>query len=166
MNLFKKALFSAVATISVFSAVLVSCTSDPCDPKTIVCLNNGSCLDGACQCPSGFEGKTCETLSRDKFIGVFVGNETCTVGTDAYAITTSANSDKTKFNIQNLYNQSNILAIAGATGSTFTIPSQTAATDVNVTGSGSITGNSITVTYTIKTISTGISNTCTFIGAK
>ena len=111
----------------------------------------------------GYEGSNCETLSRTKFLGVFSGNETCTVGTDTYAITCSANADDLKFNIQNLYNQS-LTAIASANGNAFTIPNQTVGASITASGSGTITGNNITVTYTI---SYGVtSNTCTFTGTK
>ncbi|HMT36363.1 MAG TPA: hypothetical protein PKC41_10930, partial [Chitinophagaceae bacterium] len=88
---------------------------------------------------------------------------TCTVGTDTYAITCSANADDLKFNIQNLYNQS-LTAIASANGNAFTIPNQTVGASITASGSGTITGNNITVTYTI---SDGVtSNTCTFTGTK
>ena len=133
--------------------------------KDTVCNNGGTCneTDGSCNCPVGYEGSNCETLSRTKFLGVFSGNETCTVGTDTYAITCSANADDLKFNIQNLYNQS-LTAIASANGNAFTIPNQTVGASITASGSGTITGNNITVTYTI---SDGVtSNTCTFTGTK
>jgi hypothetical protein len=166
MNQFKKVLLSAFATVAIFGTTLVSCTPDPCDPKTIVCLNGGACTDGTCGCVAGFEGTTCQTLSRDKFIGIFSGTESCTIGTDTYAITTTANSDKTKFNIQNLYNQSSVIALASANGNAFTIPNQTVSAGITASGSGVITGNTITVTYTIITVASGLTNTCTFTGTK
>jgi EGF-like domain len=41
--------------------VLFSCSlieKDPCD--TVTCLNNGTCIDGNCDCPSGYYGDFCE----------------------------------------------------------------------------------------------------------
>jgi hypothetical protein len=160
-------LTATALTLGLFTVTFTACTPDPC--KNVVCDNGGTCdANGACVCPAGFEGTTCATLSRDKFIGIFNGSETCTIGTDTYAVTTTPNSDKTKFNIQNLYNQSTITAIANANGNAFTIPSQTVAANVVGSGSGTITGNNITITYTVTTGTgaTAISNTCTFTGVK
>lgn len=162
MKKLKTILLASVATIGIFSSVVFSsCNPDPC--KDIVCANGGTCTDGTCACPAGYEGTLCETLSRDKFIGVYSGNETCTLGTDTYSITITANSDKVKFNIQNLYNQS-FTAIASASSNSFSIPSQTVGSGVTAVGSGNITGNTITITYTI--IDGTTSNTCTFTGTK
>jgi len=42
--------------------ILTSCSkSDPCEG--IVCKNGGTCVDGKCQCPNGFEGTLCESES-------------------------------------------------------------------------------------------------------
>lgn len=163
MKKLKTILLAGVLTAGVFSsAVFTSCNSDAC--ADVVCSNGGACVDGTCACPTGFEGAKCETLSRDKFIGVFNGNETCTQGTDTYAVTITTNSDKTKFNIQNLYNNvPTLTAIASANGNAFSIPSQTVGAGVTASGSGTINGNTITITYTV---SGGATNTCTFIGNK
>jgi len=162
MKNLKSLFLASFLTVGVFSTVVfTSCDPDPC--KDIICANGGTCTDGTCMCPSGYEGTLCETLSRDKFIGVFNGTETCTVGTDAYSITITSNSDKIKFNIQNLYNQS-FTAIATAGGNSFSIPNQTVGSGVTASGSGSITGNTITITYTINDGTN--TNTCTFVGTK
>lgn len=162
MKNLKSILLATVLTVGAFSTTLfTACNPDAC--KDVVCQNGGTCTDGECTCPVGYEGTNCQTLSRDKFIGVFTGSETCTIGTDNYSITCSANSDNTKFNIQNLYNQS-LTAIAAANGNAFTIPSQTVGSGVTAVGSGTITGNTMTVTYTVNDGVT--SNTCTFTGTK
>jgi hypothetical protein len=162
MKNLKSILLASFLTIGAFSTtIFTSCDPDAC--KDVVCQNGGTCTDGLCACPTGYEGTNCETLSRTKFLGVFTGAETCTVGSDNYSITCTANSDDTKFNIQNLYND-NLTAIASASGNAFTIPSQTVASGVTAVGSGIITGNTITITYTVTNSMT--SNTCTFTGTK
>lgn len=62
-NLVKFALAAATTAALAFTA----CTSDPC--KDIECKNSGTCLDGTCSCPVGYEGKLCDTLSTAKFVG-------------------------------------------------------------------------------------------------
>ena len=50
---------------------------DPCE--NISCLNDGICISGDCDCLLGFEGSTCETDSRDKFLGFYLyASGTCT----------------------------------------------------------------------------------------
>ena len=41
------------------SAMLFSCSSDKC--KDVSCQNGGKCVDGTCECATGFSGKNCET---------------------------------------------------------------------------------------------------------
>lgn len=162
MKNLKSILLAGFLTVGAFStAVFTSCNPDAC--KDVVCQNGGNCTDGTCSCPSGFEGSNCEILSRTKFLGTYSGNETCTIGNDTYSIQCTAHSDSTKFNIINLYNQS-FTAISTADKNAFTIPSQSVGANVTVTGSGTITGNSITITYTITDLAT--SNTCTYTGTK
>ncbi len=65
---FKSVFVAGLATFGAFAAVVYSsCNRDKC--KTIVCANGGVCNDGACTCPSGYEGTNCEKASRDKFVG-------------------------------------------------------------------------------------------------
>ncbi|MBL7767036.1 MAG: calcium-binding EGF-like domain-containing protein [Chitinophagaceae bacterium] len=164
MKNLKSILVASFLTVGIFSTtVFTSCDPDPC--QDVICNNGGTCTDGTCTCKAGYEGTDCSTLSRTKFIGTYTGNETCTVGTDSYSIQCTTNSDDTKFNIINLYNNSpQLTAIASADGNSFTIPSQTVGAGVTASGSGAITSNSITITYTI---SDGVStNTCTYTGTK
>lgn len=125
-----------------------------------------SCTDKVCD--AGYEGSDCKTEVRTKFIGSWRGNETCTTGTDLYTITvTGSSSDVVKINISNIYNQ-NLTGYATVDGTSFDIPSQTVGTgasgNITASGTGSLTGDSLTVAYTVSS-SVG-SNSCTFKGAK
>lgn len=51
---------------------------DPC--LAIECLNGGVCEDGSCNCEAGYEGTLCTTLSRDKLLGTYDVEESCTDG--------------------------------------------------------------------------------------
>ncbi len=68
-----KRLFTIIFTLSSFWIALTysSCNSNPC--ADIVCQNNGTCREGACTCPSGFEGTFCAYKVSDKFIGYYDG---------------------------------------------------------------------------------------------
>jgi len=48
------------STAFLFSLILISCSSDPCE--TLSCVN-GSCIDGTCQCEEGFAGELCNELA-------------------------------------------------------------------------------------------------------
>lgn len=161
MKPFKNILFSAMLTLGAFGAVTyTACNKDEC--KNVTCQNGGTCSGGNCTCPTGYEGDRCQTLSRDKFIGTYTGNETCTVGSDEYSIIIATNSDQLKITLTNIYNQSftgtgtmtgpNTFALSGSqTGTTYT-------------GTGTLNGNTLTLAYTITNGVT--TNSCTFIGNK
>lgn len=76
MKLWKHTLITAVAFFGIAGTVLYSsCEKDTCDG--LQCKNGGSCAEGFCRCPVGFEGTECETMAGTKFVGMFVGNYTC-----------------------------------------------------------------------------------------
>ena len=153
--------FSALLTFGAFSAITyTACNKDEC--KDVVCQNGGTCSEGNCTCPTGFEGTNCETLSRDKMLGTYLGTEVCDLGTDNYSITLSANSDKIKITLINLYNDA-ITAVCTMTGAnTFTFNgTQSGAT---FTGTGTYASSTLTVEYTLT--DGAIANSCTFTGSK
>lgn len=153
--------FAAIMTIGAFSAVTyTSCNKDEC--KGVECANGGTCINGTCSCPTGYEGALCDVLSRDKFIGTYTGSETCDAGTDNYTITISANSDKIKLTLTNLYND-NYTATCTMTGTNSFSFSGTQS-GVTFTGTGSLATTQLTVNYSL---SDGVlTNACTFIGSK
>ncbi len=80
------------AVLVIFSGVIsVSCSKDAC--KTVTCLNKGTCSGGACSCPTGWTGNSCQT---SVFIGNWNGRDVCdssgnfamSVGVDASTQTT------------------------------------------------------------------------------
>ena len=63
----KKSLFILLSIFTVF----MSC-SDPCDD--VDCGANGTCDDGTCLCEDGYEGTSCETEIRAKYLGTYSGD--------------------------------------------------------------------------------------------
>lgn len=50
-------------------ALFQSCELDPC--KDVTCLNDGVCLDGTCDCTTGYSGTDCSTHCSDNIIGTW-----------------------------------------------------------------------------------------------
>jgi len=149
MKLMRNIALTSFLTVAAFSAVtFTSCSKD----------DSG--------CAVGYEGKDCKTLSRDKFIGTYVGTEQCSTGNDNYNIVISSNSDAIKLTMTNLYNQ-NLTAIGTMTGSnTFNFSGNQAIGGTNVTfnGNGTLNTNTLVVTYQINDGTNN--NSCTFTGTK
>jgi hypothetical protein len=164
MKSFKQIVLGVILTLGAFTTVTyTACNKDEC--KDVVCQNGGTCSGGTCTCPTGYEGAHCDTLSRTKFVGVYVGDESCTTGTDHYSITLSAASNNLQLTYQNVYNASYV-GTCTMTGSTTFSFSGTGSTGAIFSGSGTLTGNQLKVTYNISNAATGLSNSCTFTGNK
>ena len=55
----KTVIATAIITLLTFGAIIYSsCTKDRC--AKVTCQNGGSCSNGYCSCPTGFEGDYCE----------------------------------------------------------------------------------------------------------
>jgi hypothetical protein len=77
MMFWKRSLITAMAFFGIAATTLVvSCEQDSC--VDLKCVNGGSCADGFCRCPTGYEGAECEIKSSDRFVGKFFGYKTCT----------------------------------------------------------------------------------------
>ncbi len=64
-----------LALVVLSAVIYTACNKNKCDK--VVCINNGVCYGGSCVCPVGFEGTSCQTLSRQKFIFTYNGGDTC-----------------------------------------------------------------------------------------
>lgn len=116
MKLWKHSLITAFAFFGIAGTVLYSsCEKDTCEGLN--CKNGGSCVEGFCHCPSGFEGTECETMAGTKFLGKFVGNYTCPSVTplkDTVEIWFDLEPDKLKF-VQYSRKQDTLSGIAVST---------------------------------------------------
>lgn len=101
----KSAVLSAVGVLAIFSAVtFASCNAEPCD--AIACAYGGTCNEGECICPSGYEGTHCEIVTKDKFIGVWTVFEDGTVTMPAqYEVNIKSGDGNTDIIISNFYNR-------------------------------------------------------------
>ncbi len=180
MRSFKQILFASAVVLGSLVG-LQSCNTDPCDASTIVCKNNGSCLDGVCLCASGWEGSNCETQSLTKFLGN--NNTAATYSfTDSSNVATCNNtgntaytgnlevkrstSDSTKLLIVNLggFGTGTIVNAYITSTNKLTIPSQqiTGASNITVDGLGTYTKNGTTETIAGTYTSNDGTSNCTY----
>lgn len=77
MKKIKSILLASFGFLAIGGMVLSSsCEQDPC--TTLLCQNGGSCSDGLCQCPTGYEGAQCEIKTVSRFVGKYKGTTRCT----------------------------------------------------------------------------------------
>lgn len=144
--------FAALMTIGAFSAITyTACNKDEC--KDVVCNNGGTCVDGTCSCPTGYEGTTCQTKSVDKFIGTWTATETCSGGSPStYQVIISADpSAANKVLVSNLGDYGcttggTITWNGSVNSATLTINDNKCQYQMNATGN--YNNGSVTITYT------------------
>ena len=143
------------------AAFLGGCKKDPC--KDVTCQNGGSCVDGSCVCPAGFEGTNCEVSTRAKFLGLYNVTETCPCEVYSYQFTISAGSSSaTAIIIDNISHWGPVNGTVS--GNSLTIPTQQAfdsGFSITVTGSGQLSGNILNMSYTLS--ADGESDSCTAV---
>ncbi len=123
---YRSIFLTSVLTLLAFGGVLyTSCKQDKC--KAIVCAYGGTCIDGACKCLPGYEGTSCETVARDKFIGFYNVIEQGTITPlRQYPLAITADPSDVRFVlINNAYNYfSGAITRAQVKGDTLIIPNQ------------------------------------------
>ncbi len=159
MKKIKNIALSALLTIGAFGAVTyTSCTKDQC--KDVVCANSGTCLNGICSCPSGFEGNLCQTLSVTKFVKVWNATDVINGTNLVYTVAIGSGINPTSAIISNSFSDDFFSNTINATvdGNFITIPDQKpdANGDYRVQGSGTYQSNNrILWDYTLTRITDG-----------
>lgn len=152
MRFIHLSLILGLSTAMVFTACK---KDDPCD--NVVCQNGGSCNDGSCSCATGFEGSTCGTEVRAKFIGSYNGNFACP-GNNSTVNMTISNSAQGITSV--VFSDGFDTWIGTVNGSSVAIATQTISGGTTISGSGQLAGN-------ILTLNLNLSGTiCTYSGTK
>jgi hypothetical protein len=69
------------------------------------CQNGGFCLADTCQCNNGFEGRFCEKLTKEKYLGAWTVNEDgSNSAPQQYDVTVTSGPSNTQIFIQNFHN--------------------------------------------------------------
>ncbi|MBI1266481.1 MAG: hypothetical protein GC193_03515 [Cryomorphaceae bacterium] len=148
-----------------FGALALTGCKDECDE--VLCQNGGTCNDGICACATGYEGAECATETRSKFLGSYSVSESCSSGNYTFNLTITTSSTGVRNVIINNFYDFGISVSATISGNSLTIPNQTVSSGgaaYTISGSGQITGNILTLTYTIA--AGAESDSCTSICTK
>jgi len=157
--------------LGALGALVLSCEQGSCE--NITCLNGGTCRNGRCQCPVGFEGVRCETKWTDRWIGTYTVDDRCrrvglipqyegrvspsTVYPDVVYLEPFGNL--TCEGGQPVKVEGRLLS-----GKEIRIEQQAICNRrYSIAGDGTYDGNrrAFTITYTIKDFQTGLTDTCT-----
>lgn len=142
-----------------------ACASTTCVNGTLVFTNNAC----GCDCEAGYEGTSCETEQRQKFLSSYTVNEACNSGNYSYGVSVTTSSASISSIIITNFGDYGVTVVAtvDANGTGITIASQQttiSGTAATFSGSGQISGNILTITYTIS--AGGSSDTCTMTCTK
>lgn len=156
----KTRLFQILGVAAIASLGLASCEVDNC--KDVECGTNGTCVDGTCVCDAGYTGTNCDTEERAQFLANYSVSESCTSGNYTYSIEVGTSStDVTKVIISN-FGDYGVDVVATVNGSSLTIANQTVGGGT-FSGSGQLSGNILTITYSVTagTSTDSCTMTCT-----
>lgn len=144
----------------VLPLLFLSACLNPC--KKVECQNGGTCDDGTCQCPDGYEGDECEDFARDKFIGTYLVSETCASASSEYEIRITEGPGLTNVVIHGLYNLQ--YALNGTiNGGQITIPPHVF-DFITIEGNGQHTGQSLSLNFNLQVGNSA--DPCTLWGEK
>jgi len=137
----------------------------PCD--NVICLNGGTCTDGLCYCPQGFEGPKCATKWSDKFVGSYIADDACDTTAGYYNVSISADPDyayKLRLINVGLACPGSILnAIINPEKTTFAIPIQHVCGDLYLSGNGNLNGKYVNIYLTARDTIAHLSNQCSIV---
>lgn len=137
----------------------------PC--KDVICLNGGTCLDGDCQCPAGFEGTKCEVKSVDKFIGNYIAYDECYMdGKESYNSSIEVDFDPAnELTLKGIgvICTNDLKAFITVSKSNFTIPLQKSCGNNWISGEGNLNNNVLNVNLRIRDSVLQTSSSCSIL---
>lgn len=120
--------------------------------KRTVCVN-GTCMDGVCQCSTGYFHEDCNTIINVGYSGTWSLTEDCTAGTDLYTVGISpVAGSKTTLTLVGLWEQADdtVTAEVAANGMDITVTRQAlGSVEVAAEGQANHEQDEITLSYRI-----------------
>jgi len=157
--------------LGALSALVLSCERGSCE--NITCLNGGTCRNGRCQCPVGFEGVRCETKWTDRWIGTYTADDRCRQAGLIPQYEGRVSPSTIYPDVVYLEPFGSLTCEGGQpvkvegrllSGNEIRIEQQAVCNRrYSIAGNGTYDGNrrAFTVTYTIRDFQTGLTDTCT-----
>lgn len=137
---------------------------------TVDCGPNGTCNQGICDCDEYYESNQgkCNVLEREKFLGTFDYDETCTSSTDSYEMSITKNDMFDSLHVirfSKIWGQPNIQG--KVYGDSIKIERQLIQPNTYIVGKGKLENNVITISAFISVEEFGNASTnCVFILTK
>jgi hypothetical protein len=104
MRFWKPVLLTTFSFFAFVTTILyTACEKNPCN--NVNCLNGGSCNNGFCRCPTGWENTQCQSKTIDRFIGTYYGYMGCDNGAQIYD-TITIKADNRAINTVSVYMRS------------------------------------------------------------
>jgi len=138
--------------ILVFVGSCEKTKTQPCD--AVSCIN-GLCNDGHCACDTGYEGSKCQSEIRAKYLGNYIGHESCSItDTATYSISiTASTTDIMAIDFWNLWDAGVYTKTYGKIGTdgNIYIPRQTIySSSTWITGKAMKLNGKLQVSYSIE----------------
>lgn len=136
-----------MAFVMIFSlAILSSCKKEGCtDAEAENYSSEATEDDGTC------------TYANEKFIGSYDVSESCSSGSYTYSTTITESATGKEFIVINNFGDYDVAVVATVSGSNITFDDTVEG--INFSGSGSISGSTLTIIYTAS--SGGLTDSCT-----
>jgi hypothetical protein len=128
--------------------VLSGCRQE--DACTDVTCGNGTCLDGVCECAVGFDGPSCQTESRSRYLGSWEAGDICRTTAFVYDLVITSGASAGSIQLDNL-NDKGVPLAANIDGLQIEVPTQGFQTGT-ISGAGGMdtTAVEITMEYRIQ----------------
>lgn len=141
----------SLTVASIATITLSGCKKDdPCEGVT--CSNGGTCNNGSCSCAAGYEGSTCGTEVRSKFIASYSVQENCSPGGNFnYNMTINSSATGVQNVVLNNFYGVGAAVVGTVSGTSINIANQTVTVSgqaLTFSGSGQVNGSIMTLSYT------------------
>ncbi|MCF8258204.1 MAG: hypothetical protein K9J06_11655 [Flavobacteriales bacterium] len=157
----KTNLFQILGVVAIGVMSFSACETDAC--KDVNCGTNGTCVDGDCVCDTGYEGVSCQTEERTKFIGSYSVTEACTSGNYTYSLTVTTSATGVDKIVAQNFGDYGVDLVGTVDGSNVTFANQTVGGGT-FSATGQLTGSILTISYTVTAGSS--TDSCTITATK